>query len=75
MGAVIGGATTYAGYDQDFRKGVEDAVPFSKSIFDLIHGEMVKKKESQPPVEKDLSIPFQPLVISIFLFLNIVCGF
>lgn len=61
VGALIGGAVTYAGYDNGFRKGVEGAVPLSKNVFDMIHGKMVEKV-LQSPVEKDLSIPFEPLV-------------
>lgn len=62
IGALLGGTTTYAGYDNEFRKGIEDALPFSKAIFQTIHGEIQEKKSLLPIEEKDLSIPFEPLV-------------
>jgi len=62
LGALIGGTTTYAGYDHEFRKSVEDAVPFSKTLFSAIHGE-IKEKKALAPVEIDLSIPFEPEVL------------
>ena len=62
VGGLIGGATAYAGQSAEFRRTVEDAVPFGKSIFDLVHGEIPAKKKLATPVEVDLSIPFVPEV-------------
>lgn len=59
LGALIGGTTAYAGHDIEFRRSVEDAVPFSKTIFKNLLGE-IKETNALQPIEKDLSIPFEP---------------
>ena len=58
MSGLLGGATAYAGQSVEFRKSIEDAIPFSKTVFDMIHGDIPVVKKSVTPVEVDLSIPF-----------------
>ena len=67
VSGLLGGATAYAGQSVEFRKSIEDAIPFSKPVFDMIHGDIPVVKKTATPVEVDLSIPFVAEVHFLFL--------
>jgi len=62
ISGLVGGTAAYAGQNAEFRRSIEDALPFSKPLFDMIHGDIPQKK-TLVPVEVDLSIPFVPEVL------------
>ena len=49
-----GGVVGYAWYDPNFRKQIEDNVPYSKEAFDTIFGLIPKTGNDPPRYEKEM---------------------